>query len=205
LKRLKIDNPRVMLVNDILALKTIRENDSLKINYQQMYNQAVVLLVSYFGDAVEDLFLAGVKSYLPRNEKALRKEPIKVSLRELVEPGLQDRLGSIIVRSEEISFQDMQSIARAFEEYCGVTVARDEVSNTIATGQACRHAIVHAAGIATSRFVKQVESLKPTRLGKQQSTEKGKPIRVSPEEVERLADTMTTYLERLAKGVGQQG
>src|SRR5438045_1313089 len=40
----------------LMALTQVRANDALRPSYQQIFNQAVVLLVSYFGSTIADLF-----------------------------------------------------------------------------------------------------------------------------------------------------
>jgi len=48
----------------LMALKQVRANDALRPSYQQIFNQAVVLLVSYFGSTIADLFRTALRVVL---------------------------------------------------------------------------------------------------------------------------------------------
>jgi hypothetical protein len=52
-----IDRPGLLPDALISVLRNIKRNESLKAHYQALYNQWLVLLVSYFGSAVRDLFV----------------------------------------------------------------------------------------------------------------------------------------------------
>src|SRR5690349_901952 len=51
-----LHNASVRIENRVRALENTQRNDSLRRYYETMFNQCVVLLVSYFGSAVHDLF-----------------------------------------------------------------------------------------------------------------------------------------------------
>src|SRR4051812_27254947 len=53
-------NPQTNGANALAALQNVRDHDSMRRNYEVIANQAVVLLVSYFGSAVADIFRAAV-------------------------------------------------------------------------------------------------------------------------------------------------
>src|SRR5262245_36489844 len=72
------------LQNVVLALRNVKQNDSLRPHYETIFNQCVVLLVSYFGSIVHDLFRCGVVRTLKSgSELPLLKEEIRVTWREL--------------------------------------------------------------------------------------------------------------------------
>lgn len=52
----KFANERLLATATLKQLKNIRENDSMRPQYKEIFNQCVVLLVSYFGSAVSDIF-----------------------------------------------------------------------------------------------------------------------------------------------------
>ncbi|HZC81380.1 MAG TPA: hypothetical protein VE222_06610, partial [Nitrospiraceae bacterium] len=70
------------------------------------------------------------------------------------------------VRKTDISFQDMQSIARAFRDYVGFEPTRNENVNDIVLGHACRHVIVHAGAVFDRKALGQVRSAVPRTLKK---------------------------------------
>jgi len=51
----KLDNPELTAERTLQILEGIREHDSLRSRYQTIFNQALVLLVSYFGSSVHDM------------------------------------------------------------------------------------------------------------------------------------------------------
>jgi hypothetical protein len=83
LKTSQLDNPRL---NAERTLKVLRENDSLRPRYETIFNQAAVLLVSYFGSAVGDVFRFGIARELQaaKNVRLLREE-LRVLLEEILE------------------------------------------------------------------------------------------------------------------------
>ena len=202
-----IGNSQLNAENTVKALKIIRQNDSLRPMYQVISNQCVVLLVSYFGSSVGDLF----KCYLTEVLKlgmlspALRKEDIKLSLGELetMSYDILTNIGEIVVANKGISFQDMQSIARAFHDWLGYEPIQDVDVNNIIISQACRHAIVHSGGMVDKRLVKQVATAKPRNV-KPEFIE-NTPIQFYPDEVEVIGESMVRYIERLIEGLGKSG
>jgi hypothetical protein len=153
----KIDNPRLNGERTLKLLESIRENDSLRDRYQTIFNQAVVLLVSYFGSAVGDVFrLAIAEELAKKTNTRLLKEELRVTLLEALDAAedFTDAIPDLFVLKKDISFQDMQSIHRAFEDYVRIQMERNEGVNNIIVGQACRHVIVHKASVVDDRLVR---------------------------------------------------
>src|ERR1044071_6944873 len=57
---LKAHNAAKVVENRLGALETVRRHDSLRPKYQTIFNQCVVLLVSYFGSTLPEIFCAAV-------------------------------------------------------------------------------------------------------------------------------------------------
>lgn len=194
-------NPADNGEHTLQALRNVRQNDSLRHNYRTIANQGVVLLVSYFGSAVADIFRSAVPLALSRGDRPqLLREELRLTLDELVafrtEP---DTLGDLFATKKDISFQDMQSIARAFKDYIGVDLPRDTIVNNIVVAQACRHVIVHAGSIADRRLVRQVAQALPRDV--KQNIREGQPIQFEPDELIMIGSAMLTYAKRLAAAV----
>jgi hypothetical protein len=119
-KKIKNVHPNLIPENTLTALNSIRENGSFRPKYQEMFNQCVILLVSYFSSSLSELFISNIKDFLPylENQKMLG-EKLDVSLKDIQEIGfdLTDYIGDILKRKKDISFQDMKSICRSFENY----------------------------------------------------------------------------------------
>lgn len=197
-----ISNPSLTGEKTLNILETIQKNESLRPQYSQIYNQCVVLLVSYFGSSVGDIF----KSCLTMRfndgiDAQFLKEEIKLSLGELYDLSfnLSDNIGEIIANKKDISFQDMQSISRAFRDYFGFETEKDKKVNNIITGQACRHVIVHSGNIADSKLQNQVKNANPRDI--KQNIKAGEEIQFSPEEIQIVGDSMKKYIETVTESL----
>jgi len=164
---LEIDNEKLNGKRTLDQLKQIRKNDSLKLYYSTINNQAVVLLVSYFGSAVADLFRQASESAVHTHEESyVLNAEIKLSVKDLIEFQSTDKhsVGNILIGKSNISFQDMKSIQREFKSYFGISIEKDEEVNNIILSQACRHSIVHEAAIVNQRVINQVKNAKPRAI-----------------------------------------
>ena len=178
-------------------LKNIRTNDSMRSRYELIFNQAVVLLVSYFGSALGDLFRLAVELGISGADKRILSEELNVDVEELISRGdqIQDILGDMLIQKKDISFQDMKSVGRAFNKYFGIEIEKNINVNNIIVGQACRHAIVHDGGRANSRVLRQIENTKPRTL--KVNISENEKINFSTDEVIELANNMREYVVRL--------
>jgi hypothetical protein len=197
--KLKIDNPAMLATGTLTQLGNIRQNESLQTKYSQIFNQCVVLLVSYFASAISDMFEESVTIHLTRSPPpGILKEELRLELGELFDINfdLSSNLGQILAKKKDISFQDMQSIHRAFEHYLGLNLERDKSVNTIIYGQACRHSIVHDGSVVNARLINQISKAEPRLISHEMS--EGGTLLFSPEEIRILGDTMLEYTTRLA-------
>lgn len=177
----------------IKQIEDIGLHDSLQPNYEIMFNQCVVLLVSYFGSAIEDLFQEALQNKI--NNKKLGKladEEIKLTIGQLVDGNIVD----LFILKKDISFQDMQSIARAFKDYIGVDeIPRDKTVNNIIISLACRHCIVHNGSIVNKKVSGQIKSAKPRDL--KPNLEVEDKILFTEDEIKVIAASMTQYIDQL--------
>ena len=193
----KFENERFLASSTLKQLRNIRKNDSMRPQYEEIFNQCVVLLVSYFGSAVSDIFKEYVTVNLSdRPEKVLREE-LKFTIGELCDFDfdLSDQIGEIIALKKDISFQDMKSIRRNFHAFLGISIEKDKKVNNIILGQACRHVIVHSGAIADAKLIKQVSEAIPRDL-KKQIVENSR-IQFTTDEIKLLSDSMLDYLKNL--------
>ena len=105
----------------------------------------------------------------------------------------------LVVAQKDISFQDMQSIARAFRDLSTVEVGRSDDTHDVILGQAARHVIVHAGGHVDTRMTWPISAASPRRL--KQVIAVGEQIAFEPEEVRVLAASMTRYIEALVASI----
>ena len=187
------------------SLKNIRQNDSLRPHYAEMFNQSLVLLVSYFGLSIRDLFKGCFTCVLQSGKLGkLGKFDVKVSLADL-QIGIDDfpgKLADIFVAQKEISFQDMQSIGRAFDEYLGFKPEKDKSVNNLILAQACRHVIVHSGSKADAKLLKQIADAKPRDL--KENLTAGQKIQFEPAEIRLVGESMVIYMRGLGDGLKKQ-
>ncbi len=179
-------------------IKGIRDHESLKTKYSTVCNQAVVLLVSHFASALGDLFRAAVSASLESGENnLLLDEELKITFREVREKNwdIKSSAGDMLITKKDLMFQDMQSTVRAFDNYAGVQIEKNQCVNNIILGQAARHAIVHASARVTQRMLKQVAKATPRTL--KQELVPDETLVFTKDEVVELKREMIAYIERL--------
>lgn len=95
----RIQNEQLNGKRILEILRGIRTNDSLRPRYQLIFNQAVVLLVSYFGSAVGSLFRLAVEQAIAGADKRVLSEELNVEVEELLSRGdqLQEVLGDMLI------------------------------------------------------------------------------------------------------------
>jgi hypothetical protein len=194
----EIRNARLDVSRALDVLRGIRKNDSLQTQYDQVLNQCNVLLVSYFSSAAQEVFRASVSEAVREgHDESLLKQDIKITLRDIREIGLElvERAGELLALHRDISFQDMQSISRAFREHFNVTMSQDETVNDIICSQACRHVIVHSGAVADRRMIGQLRAAKPRSL--KPDMREGDRVQFTEAEVRSVGLHMTSYLRML--------
>jgi hypothetical protein len=186
---------RMRFENQLTLLENVRTHDSLRPGYNHIRNQCAVLLVSYFGAAMKDLFVLGLRQVIAQGAtKALAKEELKLTVAEL-SAFAQEDLPDLFVAKCEISFQDMKSISRAFDAHLGVPIARDPDSDNIIVGQACRHALVHYGGVCDQKTVVQMKAASSHTVGVQ--LRMGEPIQLSDAQIGIIGQSMVGYMNRV--------
>jgi hypothetical protein len=181
------------------VINGIRDNDTVSVKYQAIFNQAVVLLVSYFASALGDLFRNAVSERLASQDPGkLADEEFKLTVSDLLEreSSLKDAIPDLLIAKYDFTFQDMKATARAFEAYTTLTPPRGECLNNIIAAQACRHIIVHAGGRVSEKTVRQVSKAVPRSVKPELSI--GQVIRFDLAELDRVKSSMIEFIEQLA-------
>lgn len=206
LKKAKIVNPLLTAEKTLKQLKVIRQHKSLRAHYQEIFNQGVVLLVSYFGSVLQDLFEEAVVFSLSQGgQEKLLKEELRMTVAELKhkEFDLKRHVGEFLISSKNISFQDMQSIRRAFGDYLKADPGKDKIVNNIILGQACRHVIVHYGAVVDGRLINQLRDAVPRTL--KLSLEENAKVEFVPKEVKTLGADMLKFVGGIVEKVKTQG
>ena len=196
-----IENIKLLPTRTIHLLTKVRDQGPSRSKYQPVYNQSVVLLVSYFASAISDLFNDTLTHYLSNTDKlpaSLGKEEFKFSLQEMsiLKYDLSTEIGRMISRKSDLSFQDMGSIAKAFSRFFDTEIEWDSNVSNIIAAQACRHAIVHSGEIADNKCIKQLAVAK-TRTIKIGLNENEK-IAFDKDEIVVIGDSMKVYIRNIS-------
>jgi hypothetical protein len=180
-------------------LSTVRDHSSTILSYRTIYNQCIVLQVSYFAAALEDVFVHFVgKCLRDGNADRIWHQDIKAKVKDVWDgrEQIEACLAEQIISSSGISFQDMKSIRRAFRDFLGADDReKDECVNDIIIAQAARHAIVHSAAKVDRHLLNQVRNAIPRTLfpdiGKQNE------LAFSIPDIELVGNRMIQFLERV--------
>ncbi|MBI5891156.1 MAG: hypothetical protein HZB47_10835 [Nitrosomonadales bacterium] len=199
-KQQRIDNEQLNGARALHILRSIRDNETLKPRFSLILNQAIVLLVSYFGSTVEDIFRYALSASLRGNSSScLIKEELKVTIAELLDAmgNSEGGVASLFMEKKDLSFQDMQAIQRAFRDFIGVEMGKDSTVNNIILAQACRHVIVHAGGEVTPKLLRQISSAVPRDIKNEMAGYS--IVQFSQQEIQAVAQSMLRYLITLVE------
>jgi hypothetical protein len=181
--------------NRAKLLANIKSADSLRPQYETIFNQCVVLLISYFTSAIHTLFRQGIIVALSKAaDVPVMNEELKFSWRTMAQAEAEREtvFADLLVAQQNISFQDMQSISRAFKEHLNVQLKRSVDTNNIILGQAARHVIVHAGGTIDKKMIRQVADCIPRTL--KQELKLGDRLQFNPQEIRVLSKSMIAYV-----------
>ncbi|WP_028527035.1 hypothetical protein [Runella limosa] len=183
--------------NTSKVIKNIRENDSLRHHYNKMHNQCIVLAVSFFTSAISDIFRYSVQKSSEIGTLPASNEDIKLSIKELrdLSFNLTNHIADIILKKKDISFQDMQSTVRTFENYLSIKIPKNEPCNDIILAQASRHSIVHNHSIADEKFMAQIKSATPRSI--KQNFKVNEPFHYTASEIEFITYAMLVFVQDL--------
>jgi hypothetical protein len=192
-----ITNPSYLCENSIKAIKNIRENDSLRIHYNTMHNQCIVLAVSFFTSAISDIFRYSVQKSSEAGTLPASNEDLKISIKELQDLSfnLTNHVADIILKKKDISFQDMQSTVKAFDNYLHIKIPKDDCCNDVILAQASRHSIVHNHSVADEKFLTQIKAAFPRSI--RQSFIPNEPFKYTASEIEFITFAMLLFVQNL--------
>jgi hypothetical protein len=113
-------------------------------------------------------------------------------------------LGDVVIghlKNKGYSFQDLQSLIKSFDVYCGIKIELERESrDTLIFGAAARHIIVHSRSKVDSAFLKQIRD---TRYNSQ-SLKKNEQIEITDTYVTLLGETIKTFCGYLVNRLSQR-
>jgi len=99
------------------------------------------------------------------------------------------------LKNKGYSFQDLQSVLRSFEVYCGIEITLDDESrDVLILGAASRHIIVHNRSKIDLPFIKQIRN---TRYASNSLYKKNHKIVIDDGLVNELSETIKTFCRDL--------
>ena len=191
-------DPRLNGARALRVIRGLRDNETIRLKYQAIYNQAIVLLVSHFGSALGDIFRQAVNDKLSSADPGrLADEEFKVTVVDLrdKEWSLKGAIPDLLIAKYDYTFQDMGASVRAFAAYTDLIPPRGELMNNVITAQACRHVIVHAGGRISEKTIRQVSKANPRKLKNELLV--GDHIAFSLDEVDTVKKTMIEFISIL--------
>ena len=195
LRNLEIRNQELLLDSTIKILKNIKEHESLKGKYSSMYNQCLVLLVSQFSSIIGDIFKNLMQYSFSCGKSLLSiEEKLSLSINDLhdLRSNFDGEIADKFVEKKSISFQDMQSIARAFKDYFRIEIRKDKIVNNIILAHAFRHNIVHYSGRTNEKLFNQIVDAMPRDLQKEIVPDS--EIEISQAELRLVSESMKSYV-----------
>lgn len=149
---------KMKIKNSIQALANISDS-SFKRSFTIIFNQVCVLSVSILNATLENFFVNYSISNWDKI-KIKKDKKIKFTIQEIAEHKFKLRhiVGNLILAKDtSISFQDLQSTLRTFDDYFGkkIKIDNETKKNTIFYQQ-CRHILVHRNGIVDGDFLRKV-------------------------------------------------
>lgn len=171
-----ITNPMYLAEGTLQTMKTVRQNDSLRINYLSMFNSCLVLQVSYFTSIVDDIFKHTIDKLNSHNQR----------------PDLDIK---VVKENNDVNFQNMNSIMKTYKKYLNIEITKDSICNTIILAQCARHAIVHSLGFADQKFINQTDPARPRDI--KLKIELDQKIQFSSSELEFVKYAMQEFVSNL--------
>jgi hypothetical protein len=194
-----IPSAKASLEKLLQSVSNIKSNSSLKENYRTINNQCVVLLVSYFGSTIGELFRKGFALALEKNRAdTFGSSVLKLTVDEIksLDTGKGNiNLGDVYIKQRNINLQDMKSVVEVFDNCFKSRMDKDEVVNNIIVGQACRNGIVHSGELVDDRLMSQVAGALPRALKKELAIDS--QISFEKDEIDLLVRNMNQFLEVL--------
>ncbi|AFL79725.1 hypothetical protein Aeqsu_0201 [Aequorivita sublithincola DSM 14238] len=176
----EINNPLYLAEGTLQTMKTVRENNSLRIKYLSMFNSCLVLQVSYFTSIVDDIFKHTIYRLNSHNQR----------------PDLDIKL---IKQNNDVNFQNMNSIMKTYKKYLNIEIKKDSICNTIILAQCSRHAIVHSLGFADQKFINQINPARPRDIKLQ--IEPNEKIQYSSSELQFVKYAMQEFVSKLCESI----
>lgn len=189
------------LQNSIQNLKTIRENETASPYYEIVYNQSVVLLVSYFESTLEDLFKALLSIKISNDTLNYPTDKmIKLNLKGLCElVAHNEKIPEVWLSQNKINFQNISSVESTFKDYFGISPCEDQYIDNIKMAVMCRHIIVHSGEIIDQSNVETAEKLIHREIKKFFLAED--KIKFEAEEIRKICESMEIYIYNIIKQI----
>jgi hypothetical protein len=205
-EEVKITVAPLLPAGTIKALEGIREHESFREQYAQMFNQCLVLSVSYFTSALHSIFVKAVNHACCccPDLLSVKKGDIKFTFAELraCEFNLVDHLGELIVNKKDVSFQNIEGALQAFKDFLGVEIESDQHVHNVILALASRHVIVHSLGVTDQKFLSLLDHAPNRSVKRLLGFEY--PLFFEPAEIHSIQQSMDVVLSTLIDAVSSR-
>ncbi|MGY4893329.1 MAG: hypothetical protein ACO1N2_01380 [Candidatus Saccharimonadota bacterium] len=181
--------------------KEVAKIPELTTKFPIIREQIIVLLIGAL-----EVFVSDIYKQIAENDPEFffwNDEKEKISFEpSLLREGFS--LGDALVghlKNKGYSFQDLQSLIKSFEVYCGIKIELEtEAKDVLIYGAASRHIIVHNRSIIDSAFLKQIRDT----IFSNALVKKDEQLLVTDQFVSRLSETIKSFCGYLISNLQQR-
>jgi len=169
----EIGNKLYLADHTLKTIKNVRTNDSLRPKYKHIFNSCLVLQVSYFTSALEEMFHVKINNIEMEN----------------IPPEL---------KKHRPNFQNLFSAKKTFKNYLLIDIESlisKALFNDILVAVNSRHNIVHALGVIDEKFIKQTQNATPRKL--KEKCKIDQKLEFSAEEIIQVKETFEKFIKLL--------
>jgi hypothetical protein len=159
-----------------------------------------------FTSCVKNLFIQSINHFALKAPQLLvpKKHSVKLSFEDLRihDFDVRQTLGQICVETGNISFQDMASTLRAFEDFFDVHLKKDGLVNDLIVTQASRHCIVHSSSLVDNKFLNQIRDCTPRTLLKDCIL--GESLLFTPNDINEIVAKMKEFIKLIVTNLNSK-
>ncbi|MCA9370835.1 MAG: hypothetical protein KC680_02650 [Candidatus Peregrinibacteria bacterium] len=189
----------------VVSDASIKNTEGVK--HQELYRQAIVLLVSAVEATLKDFFKHGCKSNIDKIDAfkgvqirfdELREKGEKLSFDDCVDIAIEKKMYSKEERDKGLNFQNIGAISGVLKGYFDIELSLNEEANAaIAFCFLLRNLIVHQLGVVDKKFLHDLKRLELVPQG----LEAGEKISINKQKYELYKNAFITLFEDIDRNV----
>lgn len=198
--------PGIDLISKInQQLENVRAGESLRVRYDVLLNQLLVVVVSFFESTMSDLFTEAYVAAIAGGgfaEKAADEKMKDYTLAEFLKLRelTPERVAEEMTRKLGISFQNTKIITKSFEAFFGIKeVVPEGVMNDTICALECRHCLIHYSGLPDQRLKNVLPGIAPRTL--KPDIDLSKQIQFDESDVRQAQKAMSAFIQAYAQAL----